>query len=141
MRLIALICWIYYIKNVKRCVVHINIYILYLKHFLFQFQKVPYFIKHKNLYWVSFFRYFVFVNDLSFTKCVTRKSFTAYLLASLLHSCFGRFGTIWMSALIYRWKKVRRRNLSDKVCIETNRALSRTVIIMKPYIVERSNFY
>ena len=101
--------------------------------------KVLYSIKHNNLYWDSSFGYFVFVNDLSFTKCVTRKSFTAYLLASLLHSCFGRFGTIWMSALIYRCKKVRRRNLSDKACIETNRALSRTVIIMKPYIVEHSN--
>ena len=110
------------------------------KILLVSVSKVLYCMKHKNLYWDSFFGYFVFVNDLSFTKCVTRKSFTAYLLASLLHSCFGRFGTIWMSALIYRCKKVRRRNLSDKACIETNRALSRTVITMKLYIVEHSNF-
>ena len=73
--------------------------------FTMHISKILYSIKHNNLYWDSSFGYFVFVNDLSFTKCVTRKSFTAYLLASLLHSCFGRFGTIWMSALIYRCKR------------------------------------
>ena len=142
MTLITLIYWIYFIKNDTRSTpiytYHpLYIYIVY-KSFLFQFHNVLYLIK--KLYWYSFFDSFLFINDLSFTKCVTRKSFTAYLLASLLHSCFGRFGTIWMSALIYRWKKVRRRNLSDKACIETNRALSRTVMTMKLFIVEHSNF-
>ena len=147
MTLITLIYWIYFIKNdtrlhirLLRPYIHIIhfINILYIKASCFSF--ITFCTLSKKLYWYSFFDSFLFINDLSFTKCVTRKSFTAYLLSSLLHSCFGWFGTIWMGALIYRCKKVRRKHLSDKACIETNRALSRTVLTMKLNIVEHSNF-
>ena len=124
MTFITFLYWTYYINYKNNRMIRPHNIDSIEKSFVFQFQNVLNSIKQESFYWESFLGYFVIVNDLSFTKCVTHKSFTAYLLASLLHSCFGWFGTIWMGALIYRCKKVRHRNLSDKACIETNRALS-----------------